>query len=389
MSAERLNDEPAHAPYGPSRADGYTGCLDYVRANEGLPDDTSEQAAEGTFAHLISDECLSLGGDADDYIGLKLKVAQWTFEWAEEDAHLLQRGIDWVRAHEGDFYGEQRVDVSPWTCAGQFGTLDRAVVTDHGILISDLKFGRGVPVSPIENKQLTLYALGFWETVKHRFDSPPPFAIHIDQPRCSGGGGIWKTSLAELEEIGAYIRSRVQESIRATGPLPRTPSEAACIWCKRKLAPGGCGEYDQWRIEQLEPFLTGTSLTAEQRAEILRHRKGIEYWFKQLEEAALEDTLNGLPGGGMKAVVDTRKGTRDKWNDEAAVAELLNPILGEQCFTKKLKTVKQIAKQLSPEDQEKLNGLYKPAEHGFSLVPAEDTRPAVVRDSGDDFEDLA
>ena len=27
MSAERLNDEPAHSPYGPSRADGYTGCL--------------------------------------------------------------------------------------------------------------------------------------------------------------------------------------------------------------------------------------------------------------------------------------------------------------------------------------------------------------------------
>lgn len=395
---ERLGDEPAHSPYGPSRANGYTGCLDYVAANDGLPDDSTEQAAEGTFAHIISDDCFSLDMDAMDFVGHRMKVEGFDFEWTEEDAYLLQPGIDFIRDHGGEFYGEHRVIVAPWTCDGQFGTLDRAVVTDHGILISDLKWGRGVPVSPIRNMQLTLYALGFWEKVKDRFDEPPPFAIHIDQPRCPGGGGIWKTNLRELQTIGNYIRGCVQLS-ETFDNLPREASELACMWCKRKEAPGGCAVFDKWRVNLLgmdpediggddEPALLSTSLTSDQRAYLLRHRKGIEYWFKMLDEAALEDTMDGKPGGGMKAVVDTRKGSRDKWIDESKVIEVVEPILGENSFTKKLKTVKQLAKQLSPEDQTKLTGLFIPAEHGYSLVPEEDARPAVVRVDAADFDDL-
>jgi hypothetical protein len=44
-------------------------CAGSVAAEEGLPDDTSEFAAEGTFAHHISEECLALGLDPYDFIG--------------------------------------------------------------------------------------------------------------------------------------------------------------------------------------------------------------------------------------------------------------------------------------------------------------------------------
>ena len=392
MSGERLNDEPAHSAYGPSRAEGYSSCLDYVRANDGLPDEATEQAAEGTFAHQISDECLTFDMDAADFVGQSMRVGEWTFTWTEEDAYLLQPGLDWTRARGGEFHGEHRVDVSRWTAEGQFGTLDRAILVEIDnqwwVIVTDLKWGRGVPVSPVRNKQLALYTLGFYESVRHRFTEPPRFLLAIDQPRCPGGGGYWETTLDELEAIGAYIRERVEISQSVTDAV-RTASELGCMWCRRKNAPGGCSTYDTWRLEQLQPWLTATSLTADQRAMLLRHRQGIVKWLDRLEDAALNDTLNGKSGGGMKAVVDTRKGSRDKWIDEAEVVETLLPVAGEKIFTKKLKTPKQLRKELpSDEARGKLTGLYEPAQHGYSLVPVEDARPAVRLAAADDFEDL-
>jgi hypothetical protein len=106
-------------------------------------------------------------GNAYDYIGQRVKVSDWTFEWTLDDADLLQPGLDWIREKAGQFFGEHRVDVSQWTIPYQHGTLDRAIIVEIDgvwwVIINDLKWGRGIPVSPVRNKQLALYALGFWE----------------------------------------------------------------------------------------------------------------------------------------------------------------------------------------------------------------------------------
>ena len=49
-------------------------CPDYPKAIKGLPNSSSEFAAEGTAAHAVSDDCLALGLDAADFIGSKLTV---------------------------------------------------------------------------------------------------------------------------------------------------------------------------------------------------------------------------------------------------------------------------------------------------------------------------
>jgi hypothetical protein len=56
--------------------------------------------------------------------------------------------------------------VSPWTIPHQHGTLDRAILIpeQNRLIINDLKWGRGIPVSPVRNKQMVLYALGFWDS---------------------------------------------------------------------------------------------------------------------------------------------------------------------------------------------------------------------------------
>jgi hypothetical protein len=32
---------------------------------------------------------------------------------------------------------------------------------------------------------------------------------------------------------------------------PRAPSEKGCMFCRRKLAPGGCQPYEEWRLRLL------------------------------------------------------------------------------------------------------------------------------------------
>jgi hypothetical protein len=90
----------------------------------------------------------------------------------------------------------------------------------------------------------------------------------------------------------------------------------------------------------------------------------------------------------MKAVIDGRRGPRDKWKHEGSAAETLEPILGEKSFTKKLITPTQACKQVPAEDRDALENLIVRGEKGHSLVPSEDARPAVTRTSANEFDDL-
>src|SRR5690606_26792202 len=57
---------------------------------------------------------------------------------------------------------EETLDYSTYVPEG-FGTGDCIIIADGELEIIDLKFGKGVEVSPIDNPQLKLYALGAYE----------------------------------------------------------------------------------------------------------------------------------------------------------------------------------------------------------------------------------
>lgn len=379
----------AHAELGPSGATIWMNCPGSVAAQRGLPDETSEFAAEGTFAHLISDQCLSLGLDAYDFVGDKCEVDGFTFEWTEDDAHQLQFGIDQVRGFGGDFFGEQKVDLSKWLGAGQFGTLDRAIITPDEIIIGDLKWGRGVPVSPIKNKQLMLYALGLINHLRDRLPQGVNLRVRIiiDQPRCSGGGGEWVTSLTELFAFG--------EAARAAALLTRDPSAPRiagdhCLWCRRRTAPGGCPAFDEFAVDLIDSSFDEIDMddaigvapelplvmTPERRAFILRHRKLFEEWVEILHAQALDDAMRGLPCGGLKAV-DGRK-SRDKWFDDKRADAALVPLLGDKRLTFKVRSPTQILKELDEARRAEIEPLICRGTKKPVLVSEQDARPAVL-----------
>ncbi len=382
-------EQPDHAENSPSSAEGWATCADYINANRGLPDDTSWQAAEGTMAHAIREECLQNGQEASDFIGQTFSVEQFSFVWIEDDADLLQPSIDRIRALPGKYHGEHRVDLTEWLGHDtlgrrQGGTLDVGLDDGDTILINDLKWGRGVPVSPRENKQLQLYALGFWRETGSRATK---FVLQIDQPRNMGGGGEWHTTIDELLLFAGWITERAAAT-RAPSP-PRTASEKGCMWCRRKIATGGCATFDNYvmdllgmELEDLDaPTITLADtggMTPARRRVLIEHQKLITTWLEQMEEAALADALAGADTGGLKAVYG-RKG-KDDWIDTAAVDAVLKPILREKTYTAKLISPAQCAKQIPADSFDRLliDPLIKRGERKPVLVPPDDERPPIV-----------
>lgn len=413
MSDTLEETAPAHAPLGPSSAEGWSTCADYVNANRGLPDTTSEPAAEGTTAHGISDICLTTGLNADELLGIVTSVAGFTFAWEEDDAMLLQSGIDKIRAaiDNSTFYGEHRVDISAWTLPGQFGTLDRAYIIfnretgEWWIVINDLKWGRGIAVSPVENKQIMLYALGFWFAIgRHQIPEgvKPRFRLIIDQPRHAGGGGVWETNLDDLLAFGEWIRERAR--LTAEPNPSRTASLKGCIWCRRRhVWPvgnfGGCDTFDEYMLGlfdwtwadldigvMMETEMTlPIEMTPERASYLLLHKDAIERWLNELHERMLLAGLAGEATGEVKPV-EGNKGA-DAWKSVGTgkgklypVRPVIDQLLGDRGFTKMLKSPKQVLSLLADDEI----GLKTVAEHVKlgtkkpTLVPLADARPAIV-----------
>lgn len=389
---------PAHSELGPSAAERWATCPGSVEAERGLPDETSWEAAEGTAAHWIRNECLMNGEDAVNYIGHEQQVAGFTFIWTEEDARLLQPGIDHIRAYEGELFGEHWVDLTEWLGRDsqgrrQGGTLDVGIrLTDGRCVVNDEKFGRGIPVTPIRNKQIQLYALGFGRE-QGVTDPATEFVLEIDQPRHMGGGGQWATTWGDLLKFGEWIKERA-EATRAPNP-PRVASLKGCQFCRRKTAPGGCPVFDQYFFDQLMIDIDDlddgtvtlpTVMTPERRATLLLHSKMISDHMEHLYQQALSEALAGEPVGPMKAVNDRKK--PDAWRDAAAAEAAVVALLGDKSFTKKLITPTQTGKHLSPDSLDWLlvEPLIKRGERSIVLVSQDDPRPSVVTDG--DLEDL-
>jgi hypothetical protein len=397
----------AHARLGPSGAEAWMTCPGYPNAVAGLHDPGSEFAAEGTAAHSIADDCLTLGLDAHDFIGSKLTVTEkgsdgqiaqsWTFEWTEDDAEDLQYGIDEVRALGGEFFGEHRVDLSEvYGVEGQFGTLDRGIITPDEIIINDLKWGKGIPVSPVKNKQLMIYGLGFWHNVaKHRSNATRMRFI-IDQPRCPGGGGHWSCSIDELLAFQEEVRAAARATLDPNAP--RKASEKGCYWCaRRKQSPtepgavSGCKTYDDYmldaigsRFDDLDEAIGSDSeivlpqysqLSAERRSYIVRHKGSIEKWLEAIHAAVIRDGLNGESIPGLK-VVDGRRG-RKAWVDEDKADTWLAERLGNDRFTFKLNSPSQALKALKGDARKELldSGLFREGVPKPVLVDEADERP--------------
>jgi hypothetical protein len=287
MSKEEL---AAHSPLGPSSADRWINCPGSVLATKGLPDTTSVFAAEGTFAHLVSevmrDECKS----AKDMIGFKDTIDGHSFEVDQVMAEHVERFVDYVAEHEYDEQlVEARVSYDAWVDNG-FGTLDAGLLVDGECVVVDLKYGKGVQVWAEDNSQLKLYALGIFQehSLLYNIES---FKLVIHQPRLDHVD-VWNIS---LQELLAWADDVVEPA--ADLALTEDAPFAAGKWCQFCKIKGTCKTraetYQAEMLDEIAEVRGPNEMTEEELGSAMSLAPLMAKWCKDVAESVEKLVLKG------------------------------------------------------------------------------------------------
>jgi hypothetical protein len=418
--AALAQDRGSHSVFAPSASPMWMGCSGSLIPNLLAPDTAGRDAAEGTVGHYVGETWLKSGKRPTHLIG--------TVEWVEEGdwgflieidevmLDFVQQYVDWCELLPGDHYVEQRVYFSQITpIPNQGGTADHVVCRLHVMIITDLKYGKGIWVFAENNSQLLLYALGFFYEWDWLYDFQT-IVIRVAQPRLNNFDE-WTITREELLAFAEYARERAHAAWVIDAP--RTPSEKACQWCNVKAT---CTANAKLQIdlmaaafddlgapvthEQMEEFVDDLALTVipqtvpivtlstEDLAVLYSFRKMAESWWKAVSLELFRRAQLGEPIPGQKLVESRSR--RVFRNSEAAAKELkrlgvpesriwekkiLSPAQAEIELKKKGHRTKDLPNLLS-------DLVHKPVGKA-TLAPISDKRVALVDISGIAFEDLS
>lgn len=376
----------AHARLSPSSASRWLRCPGSVNFIDALDeaDEAGTAADEGTILHSFCEDALRQEKDAYAFVGETRTFNKVTLTLDEDLAEMVQSGLDYINDIPGDLYIEKRINLDRWM-PGQFGRLDVGVIGKRIITLFDWKWG-GIPVSPIENEQEMIYALGFWDNIARHISKATKFRLVIWQPRAPGGGGEWEIELDELLAFGEMVRKAASETYDENAPC--IPGPKQCLYC-----PGAktmkCREYAAYNLalvatefddfeESMEmgiPPRLSLEMTPERRSYILEHRDMFTKFLDRLHAQALEDALAGRPTPGLKPVYG--RNPPRKWGNAEEAEGALVKALGEDAYTKKIISPTQAEKELPKSMYEKVKPFVDHGQPKPTLVSEKDNRPAI------------
>lgn len=233
----------AHAILSASSAERWLTCTPSARIEEALPDRGSSYANDGTAAHAFSELRLRflLGKITkaeymEAYEANKVLHAEFVNEWVVSDWEAIDSYVSYVLAEaaqlDAKVYIEQKVDYSKYAQGG-FGTSDVVLVSKTNRIIKaiDLKWGKGVPVSAMDNPQAKLYTLGallaFDPDATGLFDHVE-WAIH--QPRLEYVGEDECSTTELLDWAENTVAPAAKKAWLGEGELH--PTDKGCRFCK-------------------------------------------------------------------------------------------------------------------------------------------------------------
>jgi hypothetical protein len=353
-------------------------------AEQGIGDKSSPHAFEGTVAHELAEVALKTKTDADEWVR---KVMPDTHaEITQEMADYVQEYINYVRYHippNGYAAFEVRVDFSDWVPEG-FGTCDALIIGGDTMHVIDLKYGKGIQVSPIENTQGMLYALGAYANCVGIADVQR-IIITIVQPRCNPDVfESWEISVGQLLEWGEYAKSRAL--MCGLPDAEFNPGEKQCQWCKAKATCTALASFtnevimDQFdTVEELTPV---NRLTDGQLSKALDAKKLIVSWLDAVEDLIRDRLDNGQPFEGYKLVAG--KSNR-QWRDGPEVEKAIAQLLGEHAYSKKLVSPPQAEKIVGKKRALEIATYVVKPQGRATLAKSDDPRPSFGI-TADDFE---
>lgn len=205
-----IHSQRAHGLISASKFERVETCPGSVTLFGGIPERESVYAAEGTAAHEALDHFLHTG--------------EWPDDISDSQRMVLEHVVDWLKRYSegGTLYSE--VSLSHPLASWATGTTDVVIQWPNWLVIFDLKYGAGVDVDAVENKQLAFYANlvdphGF-------YDGNTLFVIC--QPRMG-----WFKSWRPPQGWQAQFRQSLVHTIHrvTSGDTTLAESDKGCRWC--------------------------------------------------------------------------------------------------------------------------------------------------------------
>lgn len=313
-----------HALLSASGASRWINCPPSARLTEGMADKWSAYADEGTAAHEYAEikltrrltKCNSADRERLDKQAEALKTNRY---YNAEMEACIQQYADLVEerflearsrsdSEDATVLLEAKLDLTEWVPDG-FGTSDVTIISDGVLEVIDLKYGKGVPVSAINNSQLRLYALGALSEFGWMYDIHT-VRMTIIQPRLDSVS----TDEISVEELNEWAESVVKPaaSLAYAGEGEYKAGDH-CRWC---LAKGNCRARADENLKAIAyEFQEPALLSNEEIGPILHIAGQLQSWVKDVQEYALEQALRGekipqwklVEGKSKRFITDTKK----------------------------------------------------------------------------------
>lgn len=371
----------AHAILSASASSRWLHCTPSARLERKFPDTSSLYAEEGTQAHAY----------AEQFLNLFLKTGKTTVaikdnaemqEAVQSYVNICVEKINEARTASPDaqIKVEQRLDFSRWVPEG-FGTGDMVMVSDKYFEIVDLKYGKGVPVSAVNNSQMRLYALGMYEAFGYLYGADE-VRMTIVQPRLDSVS-TETISVEDLLTWGEEVKKKAKIAFKGEGDFC---AGNHCRFCK---ARNTCRVHAEYELKNVKEDLQTAELEDFEISDILLRAKGIKTWLDGLEAYALGKALDGYNWPGMKLVEG--RSNRKITDDVIAADNLLNAGFGAEAIYKPraLRSITDLEKLCGKKMfSELMSGVIEKPPGKPTLVSADDKRQAIeLQNVKNDFDE--
>lgn len=373
----------AHAKLGASSMYRWSACPGSVAEIErvNLPNLSSAYAEEGTDAHALGAAVLS--GRVrlvESLIGDKVEIDKRSFVVTEEmlEAIVLYNGtIDADEDNSTKLHVEQRFDLSS-IYPGCYGTADAVVWHPDTklLIVSDLKYGAGIPVEVENNPQLMYYGLGALLSLGY---PAKRVRLQIIQPRCEHPKGPvrrWEIDAIDLIDFAADLVQFATATEAADAPL------VAGDHCRFCPAAPACREIERHRNEVAKFEFAAPTFDPARLALALESIPVLEAFIKRVRELAYSEAEAGRTPPGWKIVA--KKGRR-AWIDADQVATTLGLKGYEDDDIYEPRKIKSPAQMEKVVGKKVLDDYIHTPSSGHVLVPESDPRLPVRPDAAIEF----
>lgn len=379
-----------HALLSPSKAKQWMECPPSARLTEGIPEKPSPFAEEGTKAHAFAAAALN-EITAHAMVGLpdmdfKNDTDRRIYEEVKPyiEHQLLAYMEAKVKHADAVLFVEKELNLSTWIPEG-FGTADSIMVAGDTMTVTDLKFGKGVPISAVDNPQTRCYALGAYRALSVLYDIDN-IIIRIDQPRLDS---LTEETLSskELNDWGLNVlMPAARKAWRGDGEEKVGPW---CQFCKLlpKCAAHGHNTNEVMAIQKTAGD-TGVTLSPEAIHTILTKGDDVIRFIKAVQQQALNELLAGHPVPGFK-VVEGR--SVRQYSDEILVAEKLKAAGYDEAviYNRSLINITDMEKLVGKKKfNELLGSLIEKPKGRPTMAKDSDRRPEFKPNAADDFIDI-